>query len=79
MTTNDQMKIRIYKAPPDTDVYGLGTMPLISPAERVVVELPDGTLLYGVVLSEWDEIRSDDSRVLTQTIRVHGTASGGAR
>ena len=79
MTTNDQMKIRIYKAPPDTDVYGLGTMPLFSPTERVEVELPDGTLLYGVALSEWDEIRSDDSRVLTKTIRVHGTAPGGAR
>ena len=79
MTTNDQMKIRTYKAPPDTDVCGLGTMPLFSPTERVEVELPDGTLLYGVVLSEWDEIRSDDSRVLTKTIRVHGTAPGGAR
>lgn len=79
MTTNNQMKIRIHKAPPDTDVYGLGIMPLIDPAEAVEVELPDGTMLYGVVMSEWDEIRSDDSRVLTQTIRVHGTASGGAR
>lgn len=79
MTTNDQMQIRIYKAPPDTDVYGLRAMPLFSLTDRVEVELPDGTILYGVVLSEWDEIRSDDSRVLTKTIRVHGTALGGAR
>lgn len=79
MTTNNQMKIRIHKAPPNTEMYGLGTMPLISPAEAVCIELPDGTLLYGVVLSEWDEIRSDGSRVLTQTVRVHGTALGGAR
>ena len=71
MTTNDQMQIRIYKAPPDTDVYGLRAMPLVSPAEAVEVELPDGTMLYGVVMSEWDEIRSD-SRVLTKTIRVYG-------
>ena len=77
MTTNDQMKIRIHKAPPDTDVYELGAMPLISPAEAVCIELPDGTMLYGVVLSEWDEIRSD-SRVLTKTIRVHGIEPGGA-
>lgn len=79
MTTNNQMKIRIHKAPLNTGSYGLGIMPLIDPAEAVEVELPDGTMLYGVVMSEWDEIRSDDSRVLTKTIRVHGTASGGAR
>ena len=77
MTDNDQMKIRIHKALPDTDVYELGTMPLISPAEAVCIELPDGTMLYGVVMSEWDEIRGD-SRVLTKTIRVHGIEPGGA-
>ena len=77
MTTNDLMQIRIHKALPDTDVYELGTMPLISPAEAVCIELPDGTMLYGVVMSEWDEIRSD-SRVLTKTIRVHGIEPGGA-
>lgn len=70
MTTNSQMKIRIHQAPPNTDVYELGTMPLITPAEAVEIELPDGTLLCGVVTSEWDEIRSQ-SRVLTKTIRVH--------
>lgn len=79
MTDNDEMQIRIYQAPPNTDVYGRGAMPLFSPTDRVEVELPDGTLLYGVVLSEWAEIRSDDSRVLTQTVRVHGSARGGAR
>ena len=72
MTTNDQMHIRIHQAPPDTGVFGLGRPSLLNRmADRVVVELPDGTLLYGVVLSEWSEIRSDDSRVLTKTIRVH--------
>ena len=70
MTTNDQMEIRFHKAPPDTELYGLGTMPLIAPAEAVEVELPDGTVIYGVVTSEWDEI-TDQSRVLTKTIRVH--------
>lgn len=78
MTTNDQMQIRFHKAPLNTGSYGLGIMPLIDPAEAVEVELPDGTMLYGVVMSEWDEIRSE-SRVLTKTIRVHGTALGGAR
>jgi hypothetical protein len=75
MTTNDQMKIRIHQAPPNTDVYGLGAMPLINPAEAVEVELPDGTMLYGVVVSEWDEI-TNDSRVLTKTIRVHSIEGG---
>ena len=70
MTTNDQMQIRLHKTPLNTEIYGLGTMPLINPAEAVEVELPDGTMLYGVVLSEWDEITSE-SRVLTKTIRVH--------
>ena len=78
MTTNDLMQIRIHRAPPETEVYGRGTMPLNRMADRVEVELPDGTLLYGVVLSELDEIRSD-SRVLTKTIHVHGTAMGGSR
>ena len=78
MTDNDQMEIRIYQAPPNTDVYGLRAMPLFSLTERVKVELPDGTLLYGVVLSDLVEIESDDSRVLTKTIRVHGTVLGGA-
>ena len=79
MTTNDQMEIRIYQAPPDTDVFGLRAMPLFSLTDRVEVELPDGTLLYGVVLHDWAEIRSDDSRVLTKTIHVHGTTQGGAQ
>lgn len=70
MTTNDQMKIRFHKTPLNTEMYGLGTMPLINPAEAVEVELPDGSMLYGVVMSEWDEI-TDQSRVLTKTIRVH--------
>ena len=70
MTTNDQMKIRLHKTPLNTEMYGLGTMPLINPAETVCIELPDGTMLYGVVMSEWDEI-TDQSRVLTKTIRVH--------
>lgn len=70
MTTNDQMQIRLHKTPLNTEIYGLGTMPLISPAEAVEVELPDGTMLYGVVVSEWDEI-TDQLRVLTKTIRVH--------
>ena len=78
MTKNDQMQIRFHKAPLNTGSYGLGIMPLIDPAEAVEVELPDGTMLYGVVMSEWDEIRSE-SRVLTKTVRVHGTAPGGAR
>lgn len=78
MTTNDQMQITIQKAPPNTDVYGRGIVPLLSLTERVEVELPDGTMLYGVVLSEWNEIRSDDSRVLTKTIRVYGIEPGGA-
>ena len=70
MTTNSQMKIRFHKILRDTDSYGLGTMPLITPSEAVEVELPDGTMLYGVVMSEWDEI-TDQSRVLTKIIRVH--------
>ena len=70
MTANNQMQIRFHKTLRDTDSYGLGTMPLINPAEAVEVELPDGTMLYGVVMSEWDEI-ADQSRVLTKTIRVH--------
>ena len=70
MTTNDQMQIRFHKAPLNTGSYGLGIMPLIDPAEAVEVELPDGTMLCGVVMSEWDEIR-DQGRVLTKTIRVH--------
>lgn len=78
MTTNDQMQIRFHKRPLESESYRLGTMPLINPAERVEVELPDGTMLYGVVMSEWDEIRSE-SRVLTKTIHVHGTAMGGSR
>ena len=78
MTTNDQMQIRFHKLLRDTDSYGLGTMPLITPAEAVEVELPDGTMLYGVVMSEWDEIRSE-SKVLTKTIRVYGIEPGGAR
>ena len=77
MTTNDQMQIRIHKAPLNTELYEFGAMPLIDPADRVEVELPDGTLLYGVVMSEWAEIRSDDSRVLTQTVRVYGIEPGG--
>lgn len=79
MTDNDEMQIRIYQSPPDTDVYGRRAVPLFSLTDHVEVELPDGTLLYGVVLSDWDEIRSDDSRVLTKTVRVHGTVLGGAR
>ena len=79
MTDNDQMEIRIHQAPPNTDVYGRGAMPLFSLTERVKVELPDGTLLYGVTLETWVEIESDDSRVLTKTIRVHGIEPGGAR
>ena len=75
MTTNDQIQIRIHQAPPNTDVYGLGAMPLSSLADRIEVELLDGTLLYGVVLSEWDEIGSE-SRVLTKTIRVYGIEKG---
>ena len=78
MTTNDQMQIRIHRTPPETELYGLGPMPLNRMAERVEVELQDGTMLYGVVMSEWDEIRSD-SRVLTKTIRVYGIEPGGAR
>ena len=78
MTANSQAQIRFHKTLRDTDSYGLGTMPLINPAEAVEVELPDGTLLCGVVTSEWDEITSE-SRVLTKTIHVHGTALGGAR
>ena len=78
MTTNDLMQIRIHRAPPETEVYGRGLMPLTHMADRVEVELPDGTLLCGVVTSEWDEITSE-SRVLTKTIHVHGTALGGAR
>ena len=70
MTANNQMQIRFHKAPLNTASYGLGIMPLIDPAEAVEVELPDGTMLYGVVMSEWDEI-TDQSRVLTKTIRVH--------
>jgi hypothetical protein len=53
-------------------------MPLIDPAEAVEVELPDGTMLYGVVMSEWDEI-TDQSRLLTKTVRVYGIEPGGAR
>ena len=75
MTKNDQMQIRFHKAPLNTGSYRLGTMPLINPAERVEVELPDGTMLYGVVMSEWDEIRSE-SRVLTKTVRVHSIEGG---
>ena len=79
MTTNDQMQIRIHRTPPETELYGLGAMPLNRMAERVEVELQDGTMLYGVVMSEWDEIRGD-SRVLTKTIRVYGIEPGdGAR
>ena len=78
MTKNDQMQIRIHRTPPETESYGLRPMLFRNPAERVEVELPDGTLIYGVVMSEWDEIRSD-SRVLTKTIHVHGTAMGGSR
>lgn len=78
MTTNDQMQIRFHKVPPNTGSYGLGIMPLVAPAEAVEVELPDGTMLYGVVMSEWDEI-TDQSRLLTKTIRVHGIEPGGAR
>ena len=78
MTTNDQMQIRIHQAPPNTDVYGLGLMPLNSLAERVEVELPDGTLLYGVVLSESVEI-DGHVRVVTKTIRAYGIEPGGAR
>lgn len=70
MTANNQMQIRFHKAPLNTGSYGLGIMPLIDPAEAVAVELPDGSMLYGVVMSEWDEI-TDQSRVLTKTIRVH--------
>ena len=76
MTDNDQMEIRIYQAPPNTDVYRFGAMPLFSSTDHVEVELPDGTLLYGVVLSDLAEIESDDSRVLTKTIRVHGIEKG---
>ena len=75
MTANNQMQIRLHKTPLNTEMYGLGTMPLINPAEAVVVELPDGTMLYGVVVSEWDEITSE-SRVLTKTIRVHRIEKG---
>ena len=78
MTTNDQMQIRFHKAPLNTGSYGLGIMPLIDPAEAVEVELPDGTMLYGVVMSEWDEI-TDQSRLLTKTVRVYGIEPGGAR
>lgn len=78
MSTNNQMEIRFHKMLRDTESYEFMTMPLNILSEAVEVELPDGTMLYGVVTSEWDEIRSD-SRVLTKTIRVHGTASGGAR
>ena len=76
MTDNGQMEIRIYQAPPNTDVYGLRAMPLFSLTERVKVELPDGTLLYGVTLETRDELSSDDSRVLTKTIRVHSIEKG---
>lgn len=78
MTTNDQMQIRLHKGPLESESYRLGTMPLINPAERVEVELPDGTMLYGVVMSEWDEI-TDQSRLLTKTVRVYGIEPGGAR
>lgn len=71
MTTNNQMEIRFHKAPLNTEMYGLGTMPLISPAEAVEVELPDGTMLYGAVTSEWDEITSESRMTTTKTIRVH--------
>ena len=76
MTDNDQMEIRIHQAPPNTDVYGRGAMPLFSPTDHVVVELPGGMLLYGVTLETWVEIESDDSRVLTKTIRVHSIEKG---
>lgn len=75
MTTNNQMKIKIHKAPLNTGSYGLGIMPLIDPAEAVEVELPDGTMIYGVVMSEWDEIR-DQGRMVTKTIRVHSIEKG---
>lgn len=79
MTTNDEMEIRIHQAPPDTDVHGLRAMPISSLADRIEVELLDGTMLYGVVVSEWSEI-TNDSRVLTKTIRVYGIEPGdGAR
>ena len=76
MTDNGQMEIRIYQAPPNTDVYRFGAMPLSRLADHVEVELPDGTLFYGVVLSDLAEIESDDSRVLTKTIRVHSIEKG---
>ena len=75
MSMSDQMIIRIHRTTPKAESYGLGLMLLHSPEECVEVELPDGRVLYGVVMSEWDEIKGE-SRVLTKTIRVHGTAPG---
>ena len=70
MTTNNQMEIRIHKTPLETESYGLGTMPLINPAETVCIELPDGTMLYGTVTAESVEI-DGHVRVVTKTVRVH--------
>lgn len=78
MTTNNQMEIRFYKALPKSEPYNPRIMPVIVPAETVCIELPDGTMLSGVVTSEWDEI-TGQSRITTKTIRVHGIALGGAR
>ena len=77
MTDNDQMEIRIRQAPPNTDVYRFGAMPLFSPAEAVCIELPDGTMLYGTVTAESTEI-DGHVQVVTKTVRVHGIEPGGA-
>ena len=70
MTTNNQMEIRFHKAPLETESYGLMTMPLISPAETVCIEFPDGSTLYGTVTAESAEI-DGHVRVVTKTVRVH--------
>lgn len=75
MTTNDQMQIRFHKSPPNTEMYRLGTMPLINPAEAVEVELLDGTMLYGTVTAESTEI-DGHVRVVTKTVRVHSIEPG---
>ena len=79
MTANSQAQIRFHKSLRDTDSYGLGTMPLINPAEAVEVELPDGTMLYGVVTSEWDEVTSQSLKTTTKTVCVHSIEPGGTR
>ena len=76
MTTNDQMQIRFHKMPLETESHGLMTMQVNNLAEAVEVELPDGTMLYGVVTSEWTEIRSQSQMTTTKTVRVHSIEKG---